>query len=342
MPTKRNWAGEQQEYVGPGSSKGGEYAKGSGQGGAKFDGKSEHDFNNPIERESVQNELKPLDDSFIDNFKQTIINKKKENKGEPQYENINLDLSQPIKKIDDAMVSMALAEGYKKEAVQIASNLIKKYEDSVDITAKDLLNATTKQGGLMIGLDFRLKRLGSLSRKLESEVLEAAEKGETITLQDAANKMGDVARFTSVFEPDNFQQSTDKVIRELQSQGYELVKFKNYFQPNSSYKGLNCNFKDKNGNLFELQFHTPASMKIKEGYEIDIPSKKAVINKWAFQSHDIYETTRVLEDKKRKGTITPKENQQLDKLKNYNVKMWDSIKYSFPNWTIDNYKKSTI
>lgn len=44
MPTKRNWAGEQQEYIPSGSSKGGEYAKGSGQGGAKFDGKPNDDF----------------------------------------------------------------------------------------------------------------------------------------------------------------------------------------------------------------------------------------------------------------------------------------------------------
>ena len=38
MPTKRNWAGEQQEYYPAGTSKGGEYSKGSGENGAKFDG----------------------------------------------------------------------------------------------------------------------------------------------------------------------------------------------------------------------------------------------------------------------------------------------------------------
>ena len=69
----------------------------------------------------------------------------------------------------------------------------------------------------MIGLDFRLKRLESLSRKIQSDVLEAKEKGETLTFQDAVNKMGDVARFTACFDPQNFQQSADKVLRDLQA-----------------------------------------------------------------------------------------------------------------------------
>lgn len=352
MPTKRNWAGEQQEYIPAGSSKGGEYAGGSGLGGAKFDGKVEQDFNDPrlakhnlAQERDFEVKTEPQYDTenkrIVESFKnETISNKQKklQEKGGTQYENINLDLSNPIHRLNDTdrlkYRTEKNAEGY-----DIAEKLIKKYEPNVDTIANDILGVTEQQGGIMVGLDFRLKRPDSLTRKLYADVREAKEKGQTITLQDAANKMGDVARFTSCFEPKDFQKGADAVIRSLQQKGYELVKFKNYFQPGSSYKGLNCNFKDKNGNIFELQFHTPETMKIKEGYEIDIGKRKAVMNNLAFQSHDIYETTRVLEDKQRKNEITDDEVIKLNALKEHGREMWNPITYSFPNWTIDNYKQ---
>ena len=354
MPTKLNWAGEQQEYYPAGSSKGGEYAAGSGQGGQKFDGKVEQDFNDVKQAQhnlaqdrdfNITKSVKPNTEAnqIVESFRTETINNKKQKlleKGEEQYDDINLDLSKPIHKIDEndrlKYRTEKNAEGY-----DIAENLLKKYETNVDNIANDLKNATEKLGGVMIGLDFRLKRPDSLTRKLYSEVSEAREKGETITLQDAANKMGDIARFTSCFDSEHFKENADKVIRSLQADGYELVKFKNYFQPGASYKGLNCNFRDKQGNLFELQFHTPETMEIKEGYNIDIANKKAVIDKAAFQSHDVYETTRVLEDKIRNGEATDEDVIKLKALKNHNIEMWDEIQYSFPDWTIENYKKGT-
>jgi len=332
MPTKLNKAGEQQEYVPAGNG------DASGEYGDQI-GSNKH-FNN-FKKKS----LKGFSSSnkIVKDFEsETIKNKKAKlkNKGEQQYDNINLDLSNPIHKLDEKDRAKYRTEE-NGEGYDIAEKLIKKYEKNVDTIANDILSITTKEGGVMVGLDFRLKRPESLTRKLYSEVLEAKEKGETITLQDAANKMGDIARFTSCFEAKDFKKNADAVIRSLQSQGYTLVKFKNYFQPGSSYKGLNCNFRDKDGNLFELQFHTPETMRIKEGYEIDIANRKALINKAAFQSHDIYETTRVLKDKERDGSITPQEKEKLKVLTDYGVKMWDEINYSFPDWKIEDYNKST-
>ena len=346
MPTKQNWAGEQQEYYPAGSSKGGEYAAGSGLGGKKFDGEVEHDFNNPNERESnflVEHEFDEPggEDKLITKFREETINNKLskiKSKGETQIDNINLDLSKPISKITDQERNITYLD-YPKEYVDLATEKIRRYEPIVDNIANDILGSTESQGGLMIGLDFRLKRLGSLSRKIDSDITEAKEKGITLTPQQAVEKMGDVARFTACFDPKNFKKGADKVIRDLQAKGYELIKFKNYFQPGASYKGLNCNFKDKQGNIFELQFHTPESMKVKEGYNIDIKNRKATVDKAAFQSHDVYETTRLLEDKVRKGIATYNEQDKLKRLKDYNIKMWDSIQYSFPDWTIDNYNK---
>ena len=332
MPTKPNKAGQQQEYVPAGNGDAsGEYGNQSG---------SNRHFDNFKKRE-----IKSFSSSnkIVNSFRDSVIQKKLaklKEKGEQQIDNINLDLSQPITKVTDKEKNIIYFE-YPKEHVDLAAEKIRKYEPIVDNIANDLLTSTTAQGGLMIGLDFRLKRLSSLSRKIGSDIREAKEKGITLTPQQAVANMGDVARFTSVFDPENFQQSVDKVLRDLQSKDYEIVKFKNFFQPGASYKGLNCNLKDKNGNIFELQFHTPETMKIKEGYNIDVKNRKATVDKAAFQSHDVYETTRVLEDKMRKGTATPQDIEQHKALKEHNIKMWDTIQYKFDNWTIDNYKKGT-
>ena len=338
MPTKLNKAGKQQPYVPKGNGDAsGEYGNhtGSNKHFQTFGKKEITNFGKKEFKGFSSN------NKIVNDFRNTVIKNKLaklKEKNEQQIDNINLDLSQPITKVTDKARNVLYLD-HPKEVVDLAVNKIRQYEPIVDNIANDLLNSTTAQGGLMIGLDFRLKRPESLARKIQSEVLEAKEKGETITFQQAVDKMGDVARFTSVFDSKNFQQNADKVLRDLQGKGYEIVKFKNFFQPGASYKGLNCNLKDKNGNMFELQFHTPETMKIKEGYNIDVKNRKATVDKAAFQSHDVYETTRVLEDKIRKGTATPKDIAQHKALKEHNIKMWDSIQYNFNNWTIDNYKQ---
>ena len=337
MPTKLNKAGKQQPYVPKGNGDAsGEYGNhtGSNKHFQTFGKKEITNFGKKEFKGFSSN------NKIVNEFRDTVIKNKLaklKEKGEQQIDNINLDLSQPISKITDLQKQLVY-EKHPKEVVDLAAQKIQRYEPIVDNIANDILSSTTQQGGLMIGLDFRLKRLESLSRKIQSDVLEAKEKGETLTFQDAVNKMGDVARFTACFDPQNFQQSADKVLRDLQAKGYEITKFKNSFQPGSSYKGLNCNLKDKNGNIFELQFHTPDTMKIKEGYDIDIKNRKAIINKATMTSHDIYETTRVIEDNIRKGKATPQEIAQLDALKKHSVDIWNPITYNFDNWTIDNYK----
>ena len=51
---------------------------------------------------------------------------------------------------------------------------------------------------------------------------------------------------------------------ELESLGYEKVIVRNSFQKNASYKGINTTFKTPEGQLFELQFHTPHSYHVKQ------------------------------------------------------------------------------
>lgn len=124
-----------------------------------------------------------------------------------------------------------------------------------------MLNDSAKEvGGEMVGLDFAVKSRESLSRKIKSE---AKEKG--ITLEEAAGNMKDVNRYTMQLKEDNFVSGYNKTVKNLQSQGYEIVRVKNSLQnPNAPYRGVNTNVKSPDGSIWELQFHTKTSLDIKE------------------------------------------------------------------------------
>ena len=125
---------------------------------------------------------------------------------------------------------------------------------------KDLNEIVEANGGKLEGLDFRLKSEGSLSRKLESEMLETKK-----SLEEVSNKMYDVVRYTSVSDNDNFTDHYNKVKADLESKGYEVVRVKNSMADNeASYRGVNTVVQNSDGQKFELQFHTKQSLEIKE------------------------------------------------------------------------------
>ena len=342
MPTKLNRAGEQQNYVPAGNGDAsGEY--GNEKGGNKhFTNFKKTDsafdsFNKQRQGEKLSSQAKSVEQpkpilaspQTYDEWAQSIMTQ--ERVGNPPTE-IKIKLEDtPITKIDDNAINAAKRE-FNPETVDRAVNLLRKYEKSVDETAADLENIADQSGGLMVGMEFRLKRLGSMSRKLESYVIEEHANGnKDFTIDDAVGKMRDVARFTMVFDENGFENGVKGAIDTLQKQGYKLARAKNTFVEGAGYKGLNCNFIDKQGNIFELQFHVPSSMKIKEGIEIDLKNKKAFSDRRNVTAHDIYEKTRVLEDKIRQGTIAPEEKKLYDDMMKKMQERWAKV----PNYNLD-------
>jgi hypothetical protein len=63
----------------------------------------------------------------------------------------------------------------------------------------------------------------------------------------------------------------------LDQQGFKLMKIWNQFLEGVPYKGINATYQTPEGQLFELQLHTPASLEMKQ-----------VIN------HPLYEQQRLL------------------------------------------------
>ncbi|MBU0279348.1 hypothetical protein [Gemella sp. zg-1178] len=137
---------------------------------------------------------------------------------------------------------------------------------TLDIIAKNT-------GGELAGLDFKLKNSESLYRKVKDDVKE-----KNITFSNALYEVNDILRYTLVQNENNFTDTYFLVKKFLEKQGYSIMRVKNTFKNNVTYKGINTLVKDDKGNIFELQFHTHKSLHIKEN-----------------ELHELYEKQRVLD-----------------------------------------------
>lgn len=144
------------------------------------------------------------------------------------------------------------------KAAQNLHSSAQKLEPDVTKTLRDSLPA----GAQLVGEANKLKTPDSISRKIISN-----SKLENVDVATAAAGVHDALRYTVQSASDeDYVDTINNTISTLQKQGYTLEKFKNYWSPpseDSMYEGVNTNFKDKNGNIFEVQFHTKESLDAK-------------------------------------------------------------------------------
>jgi len=126
-------------------------------------------------------------------------------------------------------------------------------------------------GGRLAGKEFALKSEGSLARKVAEKV---GIKGKPV---DAALRdVKDSVRYTMTFPPSEYTHGAEDAISRMRNAGFEPVELKNSWGRERGYLGINSVWRDpETGHLFEMQFHTEASLAAKEG------------------THPIYDFTRV-------------------------------------------------
>lgn len=133
-----------------------------------------------------------------------------------------------------------------------------------------LARMAREHGAELVGLEFRKKSFPSLTRKIESKV----RSGET--MHDAAASISDALRYTMQIPDDRYSAVAQSVIDTLKAQG-ATVRVKNYWD-RPDYRGINAPYTLPDGLKVELQFHTPTSLRVKEG-----------------ELHTLYEAWRVLD-----------------------------------------------
>lgn len=153
---------------------------------------------------------------------------------------------------------------------KLATKSIKEAAEHEPEVTKDLGEVLTANSSRFEGLAFRLKGQSSLSRKIKTD--SGADNGNVTmkALKKASSDIHDNLRYTSILSEKNFGNGASKIMKDLESRGYEFVKVKNTIgNTDGNYRGVNTQVKDKNGYIFELQFHTPTSVKVKEAAHLE-------------------------------------------------------------------------
>lgn len=151
-------------------------------------------------------------------------------------------------------------------------------QDEPEIT-RTMIDIAGSSKGRMNSLEFRLKSEKSLARKIEDDA-----KSKNLSVNDAANQISDVVRYTMEFNSDDYTAGVRNAISELKRAGYTIdeSRIKNFWRQIDAYQGLNAKVRHPRGFEIELQFHTPESIEA-----------KAV-------SHNIYEVYREAENPKQR------------------------------------------
>lgn len=140
-----------------------------------------------------------------------------------------------------------------------ADRLIAKAHEVEPQVTKDLQEVVKSDNAKLAGLDFRFKGKDSLSDKLERK---AEEKG--ITVEQYANRVTDVLRYTEMSTEENLYSNFKSFVDKMSARGYTMTEVNNTWYDGSVYKGINTLMRTKDGYTFEMQFHTQTSLEIKE------------------------------------------------------------------------------
>lgn len=168
---------------------------------------------------------------------------------------------------DDVRTNLGAALTRKQKSRLLATALLMKARSAEPAVTADMKELERRNAKLQ-GLDYRLKSMDSLARKIESD----AEEDQT-SLAVAADGISDVLRYTLTCSADDYSEMVPAALERLQAKGYTIEKFRNAWG-GKFYQGINVHLMSPTGVRVELQFHTPQSFAIKQA------------------SHEVYEIRR--------------------------------------------------
>ena len=148
-------------------------------------------------------------------------------------------------------------EKVQTEIAAEADGLLERAAAIEPIITGDLQRMAAAVQARMAGLDYRFKGRESLIRKIESKTWR-----RDVTPARAAANITDVLRYTVLLDGESFVSQYWQLQEQLAASGYQTNKVSNTWRKNAVYKGINTTI-TKNGQVFELQFHTEQSFNLK-------------------------------------------------------------------------------
>ena len=129
-----------------------------------------------------------------------------------------------------------------------------------------MLQIAAELNAQMVGLQYSVKTASSVEDKIQRRLKES---GGTKSDEQIVAEMGDIVRYTLLAEHNDLVATTQRTSASLQALGYKVIKLDNrYLTPNASYKGIHLDVVSPEGQVFELQIHSPESMAIKNAAHI--------------------------------------------------------------------------
>ena len=123
-------------------------------------------------------------------------------------------------------------------------------------TITDQVKKMAKSTGMnSLGLEYRIKTKASFLEKIRKNYNPNGNEYE----------IKDIVRYTLGTDPENLTDKTLLAIDKFEKEGYNTVRIKNTWHPDSSYNGINTFIKSPDGQTFEMQYHTPESFDLKNG-----------------------------------------------------------------------------
>src|SRR5579859_7166282 len=149
-------------------------------------------------------------------------------------------------------------EAYRAHAIDQGCARVEKIERETVTPAMRRIEAEDPERHLA-GLEHRLKE----RYRIEEKVIHDIEK-RGVTAAAAFASMKDAIRYTYCYPDDRYADGVLADCERLKAAGFEFVNSRNWW-PHDEYKGLNSWWRvPDNGQLFEVQFHTQASLDAKE------------------------------------------------------------------------------
>ena len=164
----------------------------------------------------------------------------------------------PAPAIDAAPVSSAPTDS---EIARLADELMVRAAAHEPKVSAILQSIAASLGGTMAGFQHRLKKRDSTIRKIRTQLARDPDGGLAKVVID------DALRYTLQVEDTpagNHATAIRAAFTALEEAGHKVLKVKNYWPRGDNYSGVNAVLEAPDGLLWELQFHTAASYRVKD------------------------------------------------------------------------------
>lgn len=172
---------------------------------------------------------------------------------------------QGIEAVKNAPASVALLD--KGFSEHVSKDILDAYTRVARVEPEvthDMIELVSQTKSKLEGIEFDLKSPSSLERKVSKLVDRGSKVGIELSPREQLEGITDILRYTEVTEHDSIVSTVKETISKLQSKGYSIIELDNKFlQENASYVGVHILAKTKGGIVFEIQIHSPETLKMK-------------------------------------------------------------------------------